>query len=107
MKDERRGDMRVDFGQDVLINDTMKVKALTISEEGLYVHTGRFFPVGTVIDLSLTLGKEKLMVKARVRHSQQGIGMGLIFLDLGDEDLERLRQYIKDRSCDITVPSNR
>jgi len=106
MKDERRRDIRVSFGEDILINNSMKVRALTISEGGLYVHTGRFFPVGTIVDVSFRLAGEKLSLKARVQHSQHGIGMGLMFADLTESDRERLTHYIKDRPC-ATVAGDR
>jgi CheY-like chemotaxis protein len=82
---ERRRHKRIPFREDVLINNTMMFKSIDISEGGLYVYTGRSFEKNTVLDVTLPSGDRRFTVKARVQHSQPGIGMGLQFIDLTEE----------------------
>lgn len=92
---------RVILRRNVLINGTIKVMGLDLSEGGIYVYTGRDFPNGCTVDVSLPLSRT-INVKARVQHSQTGVGMGLMFLDLKEEDKDAIKSFIRDRGdhCD-------
>jgi twitching motility two-component system response regulator PilG len=70
---------------DVLVNKAVLMKAIDISEGGLYVHTGRAFIPGSIVAVELPLGTEKISVKGRVQHNQNGVGMGIKFVDLSEE----------------------
>lgn len=72
----------------------MMVNAIDISEGGLYVHTGRMFPSGSILDISFPAGRNPLNLKARVQHCQEGIGMGLEFVDLSPEQKAAIKSLL-------------
>jgi CheY-like chemotaxis protein len=87
---------RVKFKQKVLIDNQIMVEALDISEDGLFLHTGRSFDDGAVVEVGIpTLpGNFELKVLARVQHNHSGIGMGMQFVDLGDSQKQKLDKLI-------------
>ncbi len=96
MTTEKRKVSRITFTSDVLINDSIKARALNLSERGIYVHTGRHFSPQSMVIVSFDLGKDTLKFKARVHYSQQSIGMGLTFCDLTPAEKFLLKRYIED-----------
>ncbi len=92
---ENRKHKRVVLKRPVTINNSLSLMGLDLSEGGIYVHTGRSFPVGLVLDLLLPLDKGDIKVKARVQHAQYGIGMGLMFVNLSGENLSVIRDFIE------------
>ena len=92
---ENRKHKRVSFTVDVLINNAVLVKGIDISKSGLYVHTGRSFPAGNVVDVTLPINARKINVKAKVQHNQSGIGMGLKFVNLHEKQAEVINQFIE------------
>ncbi|MBE9502761.1 MAG: response regulator [Proteobacteria bacterium] len=92
---ENRKYKRVPFTVDVLINNAVLVKGIDISKSGLYVHTGRSFPAGNIVDVTLPINALKISVKAKVQHNQSGIGMGLKFVNLHEEQAEIINQFIE------------
>jgi len=91
-----RKEKRVKFKKKVLVNNQIMVEALDISENGLFLHTGRSFEDGSTVKLgipSLT-GKFDLVVQATVRHNHRGIGMGLQFVDLDEPRRIKLRKLL-------------
>ncbi|MCE5193883.1 MAG: response regulator [Nitrospiraceae bacterium] len=93
---EHRDKKRIPFNQQVLINNSMKVNAIDISEGGIYVHTGRMFPVGDIVDAMIYVGSSSVNLKASVQHCQLGVGMGLEFVELTLEQQEKLRILMKE-----------
>lgn len=57
-----------------------------LSRGGCYLDTMSPLPAGTEIFLCLTMDGSSFHAKARVIHSQAGIGMGLSFTELAPED---------------------
>jgi len=53
---ENRKQIRVVLKKEVMINNSLKVMGLDLSEGGVYVHTGRSLTPGIVVDVSLPLG---------------------------------------------------
>jgi CheY-like chemotaxis protein len=94
MGKERRVYKRVPFTENVLINNAIMVKAIDISEGGLYLHTGRSFNPGTVVDVTIPLRGKKITVKAIIQHNQPAVGMGLQYVKLSDANREMIKNYI-------------
>ncbi|NIR17355.1 hypothetical protein GWN63_02750, partial [Candidatus Bathyarchaeota archaeon] len=86
--------VRVPYEQNVLINGALRVQAIDLSEGGLYLHTGRSFPSNSVVEVSFPLFHETLSVQAVVRFSHEGVGMGLMFKALNDQQKALVRRYI-------------
>ncbi|HLB24869.1 MAG TPA: response regulator [Nitrospirota bacterium] len=91
---EQRKFQRVPFTGDVLINDAILAKGIDISEGGLYVHTGRSFPLDSFLRVKVTLLTRELNLVARVRSCQESVGMGLNFMELSYEARNLIRQYV-------------
>lgn len=87
---------RIPCNLDVVINGSLSCKAFDISEGGLYVYSDHFFNPGNVVNVSLEFGGEKLEIKARVKHAHEGVGMGLMFIDLDDGLKSRVRKLISE-----------
>jgi predicted Zn finger-like uncharacterized protein len=87
---------RVKFKKKVLVDNQIMVEALDISEQGLFLHTGRSFETGAIINVAIPTapGNFDLKVKARVQHNHRGIGMGLMFIDLDDSQIIQLQKLI-------------
>ncbi len=88
---------RVKFKQKVLVDNQIMVEALDISENGLFLHTGRSFEDGSTIQVGIpTLpGSFDLVIQATVQHNHRGIGMGLQFRNLDDTQKKKLQKLIK------------
>ncbi len=104
---ENRKQKRVVLRRDVIINNALKVKGLDLSEGGIYVHTGRSFPAGSVVDVSLPLDSGTLTVRAKVQHSQDGVGMGLMFVGLTPGKLAYIREFIDNAAEEVSQVSRK
>ena len=100
MADKRR-DARVIFRKQVLINNLLGATGLDLSKSGIYIHTGRNFIKNSIVSISLPLDNAVLDLKACVQHSKPGVGMGLKFLDLTEEQKQVLISFIKRHNADI------
>lgn len=89
---------RVKFKKKVLVNNQIMVEALDICENGLFLHTGRSFEDGAIVEVGIPTqrGRFDLTVQAMVRHNHRGIGMGLEFVDLDENQKERLHKLISE-----------
>lgn len=63
---------------------------------GLYIKSASLLPVGTVLNLALTLpdGHFPIRVKAKVVYVDQGVGMGIEFIDLKTRDAEQIGVFL-------------
>jgi CheY-like chemotaxis protein len=93
-KKERRENNRYSFKERILINGSIVFKSVDISEGGLYIYTGRSFERNTIVDVRFM--RQKFTVKARIQHNQPGIGMGLQFIDLSEEQQAMIRMVVKE-----------
>ena len=95
-KDRRQ--IRLLLKKDVLINNAVKGYVLDISEGGMFIHTQIPFPKGRLIDLSLIFGEglSPLKTQARVQFVQEGVGVGVVFINTSQVDRERLKRFIEE-----------
>jgi hypothetical protein len=66
----------------------------------MYLETIHSVPVGTFCDLQFKLHDSDecpIKVQACVMYVHQGVGMGLGFVNLKLEDLERIKKFIESR----------
>jgi CheY-like chemotaxis protein len=94
---------RVKFKKKVLVDNQIMVEALDISEKGLFLHTGRSFDIGAIIEVAIPTapGNFDLKVQAKVQHNHRGIGMGLMFVNLDDVLSAKLQHLVN--SLDATA----
>jgi hypothetical protein len=52
-------------------------------------------PMGTVVELSFTIGVERVSTEATVRTSDLGVGMGLEFTSMHGDSRRRLQNQIE------------
>ena len=91
---ERREFERIPFREEVLI-DGMKCTGVDFSEGGLYVCTIQPLEEHRVIDVTLPLKEDTIKVKGQIRYCQPGIGIGIKFIDLNDDQREKIREFVK------------
>jgi len=90
----KRKHKRVRYHANVILNNSITAKGIDISEGGVYVYTGRSFPIGSIVNIILPLDSNKISARAKVMHDQAGIGMGLKFIDLTDSQKVILKKFI-------------
>ncbi|MBI5189683.1 MAG: response regulator [Nitrospirae bacterium] len=100
---DQRRHKRVTYDADILINGSIMAKGIDVSEGGLYVHTGRGFPVGSVVSLTFSLGQKEIAVRAKVKCCHESIGMGLSFVDLDVSDRYYIKGYMAERESRVPV----
>ncbi len=95
IKRERK-QARVPCNIDVVISDALIFKVFDISEGGLFIYTEHCIKPGSVVDVTLGSGAEKIELKSRVKHIHEGVGMGLMFIDLNDKLKAQIKKLISD-----------
>jgi CheY-like chemotaxis protein/rubrerythrin len=91
---EQRGQLRIPYNENIMANETMMFRAVDISEEGIFLITGRFLQPGSILRLELRINNRRLNVNATVKFSKKGIGAGLKFVDLDPEQRTLIKDYI-------------
>ena len=92
---------RITCNIDVVIDDSIACTALNISEGGVYLHTSHSFSPGSVVKASLNIKNKKIEVTSRVKYCNEGIGVGLMFIDMNDTLKKELRKFIEHVSSTI------
>lgn len=105
-RDSNRKLTRAPFNNHVMVNRAMRFNATDISEGGIYVYTGRSFPPGSVVELAFTLKNIMYDLSATVQHNQAGVGMGLMFNNLDDNEKTRIKAYIDEMSQEALERKN-
>lgn len=67
---------------------------------GLFLHSKETLPVGSVIEMDLDLNGAKLHVRAKVRDSVPGKGMGLQFVQMNTTDRYMLNKFLSHDLAD-------
>jgi len=78
-----------------------------VSVSGCYVKSLFVLPVGTAVDLKLTVGDGVVLARGTVKTSDQGIGNGIAFTELTEQGRSQLQHYLdgieQDDSTTITI----
>ena len=79
-------------------SEKMEVRAPDISPKGMFIHIPRQFPEGAVIKVEFWLSRSGHHIKARaeVRYCLQGVGIGVEFVEIADEDRSAIENEIND-----------
>ncbi len=79
-------------------SEKMEVRAPDLSPKGMFIHIPREFPEGAVIKVEFWLSRSGHHVNARaeVRYCLPGVGIGLEFVDIKDEDKAIIESEIND-----------
>lgn len=81
---------------DLTINDSIVCKAFDISEGGMYVLTDHFFNPGSILKISFLFRNEKIEILAKVKYCHEGVGIGIMFIDLDDILKGKIKELVKD-----------
>jgi len=93
-REERRKSQRFAFREDILIDGAKLCTSNEISEGGLFVSAIQIFEEGEVIDITIPFGSEQITVKGKVKYCQPGIGMGVMFHNLTDEQKMKIKKLV-------------
>jgi hypothetical protein len=94
-KKGRRKCERRHFREDILIDEVIACASSDISENGLYVCMMQPLEDNRIISVTIPFKGAKIIVKGQVRYSHPGIGMGVVFIDLNDEQRSMIRELVK------------
>jgi hypothetical protein len=94
-KEDFRKSQRFPFREDILIDGTTKCTSIDISEGGLYVSSIQHFQKESIITLSIPFRGENIMLKGKVQYFEPGIGIGIQFIELRDEQRALLQELIE------------
>jgi len=86
---------RVLIKKDVIINGSLKAQAFDISEGGMYIYTQAEFNSGDLLELDFDVDGVPIKVKARVQHTQLGVGIGVEFSGLSHEESMRIKRLLE------------
>jgi hypothetical protein len=95
MEDKRKCERFV-FIEDITVDGAKRCTSSDISERGLYISAVHSFEENNVVDVTIPFKGEKLVLKAEVKHCQPGIGFGLMFIDLNDEQKVKINTLIEN-----------
>ena len=95
---ERRHAKRISFIHEVEVEGLGKLRCLDISCGGMYLESPTSFPKDTVVDLQIKLQEsdsQPIRSKARVVYVHEGVGMGLSFIELSEQDSDKIRELVE------------
>lgn len=93
--EDRRNKERYSFREHVLIDQTIPCTISDISEEGLYVSAVQQFEENRIISITIPFKDKKVTVRAKVQYCQPGIGMGVMFMDVDEEQKAFLKELVE------------
>lgn len=92
---------RFPFRQDIIIDGAKLCSSMDISEGGLYISTMQYFEENSIIDITIFSKEEELTVKAQVKYSHPGMGIGIMFIDLNDKQRAKIKILIENITEDL------
>ncbi|MFZ5907349.1 MAG: PilZ domain-containing protein [Nitrospirota bacterium] len=95
LQGERRKHERIPFREEVLIDGTRMSTCMDISEDGLYISGIQSYEENSFIQVTIPFQEEKVTVKAQVRYCQPGIGIGVMFVDMTDEQRTKIQELLQ------------
>jgi hypothetical protein len=88
---------RVPYPEKVTIDGSLSVRAVDISEGGMFLLTGRNVPEGATVSLQFSLHHVPIRTDAVVQFVLENLGIGLQFSGLQDRNRELIAQYVLQR----------
>ena len=98
-KADRRAGPRYTFLALVGLTDAVGVMCIEgrlreISSRGCYVNTPSTFPEGTVLEVVIARDDENFRSNGKVVYVHDGIGMGLVFVETTEDQIEMLHSWL-------------
>lgn len=100
---DRRTGPRYSFLAVVELSETVGVICIEgrlreISRKGCYVNTPSTLPIDSLLQVVITMDEETFETKGQVIYAHDHVGMGIIFLDTTEEQLETLNSWLASLS---------
>lgn len=94
---DQRGHPRVTIVEDLYFDDKAIRPLVDLNQDGMFVATEAPYLEGSILELRFRLFQDdrKICTKAQVMYVQEGFGMGLQFVEISDEDRERIRSFVE------------
>lgn len=80
----------------MVVNGTIHAAGSNISENGIYVFTGRPFVIGNTVRVEFSFGGRKFSTLAKVKSCDGSIGAGLNFTGLKDAERNYIRHHVEE-----------
>lgn len=79
-------------------SEIIEVRAPDISPKGMFIHIPHAFPEGAVMKLEFWLSRSGRQIKSRaeVRYCLPGVGIGVEFIDITDDDRNAIESEIAE-----------
>lgn len=73
-------------------SQAIPVRVPDISTRGMFINTARYFPQGAVLKVGFRLARTnvEILVRAEVRYCLEGVGIGIEFIDISDEQQDAI-----------------
>ncbi len=96
---ERRTGPRYSFLAVVELSESVGVYCVDgrlreISRKGCYVNTSSTLPVDTALTVVISRDDETFETNGKVIYVHEGLGMGILFVDTNDNQLETLNSWL-------------
>jgi len=79
----------------------LNARTADISRTGCYVDTMNPIPPGSEVQLRITHRTETFVAKGRVVYVSYGLGMGIAFVSVEDQQLARLDLWFSEPACEF------
>lgn len=91
----KRQYQRVRYHREIVVDDAIRAQGASISEGGMFVYTMAPYCSGRDVTVQFRLLESTVAVSGTVRHYQSGIGMGLMFQNATDEQIQSIRRFVE------------
>lgn len=92
---ERRKYLRMPFREDITVEGMGSYTSTEISNGGLFVSSIHNLIEDNTVEISIPFREGKITVKAIVGYCEPGIGAGLIFINLNDEQKTNINELVE------------
>jgi hypothetical protein len=98
---ERRENPRHAFIATTEITDSahslrLSGRVTEVSRQGCFIDVVHPLPVGTTLKLRITCDQGAFETRAKILYVQQGIGMGVVFIDTSEDQAKILETWLVD-----------
>jgi PilZ domain len=107
--DERRQSVRFPISasaemQELRTRTRLTGRASDLGVGGCYIDTISPFPVGSPLLISLTSESHSFLAKANVTYALTGMGMGLMFTEIGADQKKQLSAWLRELNGEVPEP---
>lgn len=90
--EEKRRNKRISIVKEIEVDGSRGRRATDLSVDGMYIDTVTPFAVGSTVELKFRLDDPHdsvlgpIVIRAKVLYAQEGLGIGVQFIDLKNDD---------------------